>query len=239
MARFAITWSLDGRPFARALDPSEKTMYVIGREPSADIVVSLPTVSRRQARLAWTGSRFEVENLSPTNPIHLDGRTVTSSAAVGDGSRITAGDAVLVVHDLTAGDRISGPRCSHCGRENKSGDPECWFCGTSLVNALTGVRTKRRLILRLVDATGGRSDLVEGHAMQPRAEGGWDEIPAEAPAPADGPAPAIVIDAGHPTSTVSGDVVVEDAAGAARSPGPIETGDVVVAGGRRYAAISR
>lgn len=239
MTRFAISWSLDGRPFARALDPAEMTMLVIGREPGVEIHLPLPTVSRRQARLAWTGNGYELENLSATNPVVLDGRAVSTSASLSDGSSIRAGDAILIVHDLTAADQIGGPRCSHCGRENKSGDAECWFCGTSLVNAPTAVRTKHRLILRLVDAGGSRSDLVEGQGLHVGSTGALEARPAAAPGEDDADAPVIAIDEGRAIARNADAVRVEDQAGRRRTDGQIETGDVVVAGGRTYAAIAR
>ncbi|MBA2381448.1 MAG: FHA domain-containing protein [Chloroflexi bacterium] len=134
---------------------------MIGREPGIEILGQVPTVSRRQARLARTGTGYELENLSSNNPVELDGRVVAAATPVGDGSSIRVG-----------GDRIGGPRCNHCGRENKCGDKGCWYCGTSLVNALRGVRTRRRVLMRLVDAAGAAIDLVEGETLQIGVGGG-------------------------------------------------------------------
>lgn len=237
MSRFAVTWTLDGHPHAHELESTGGSEAILGREEGVEIVVPLATVSRRQARFAWDGSRFTLENLSTTNATRLDGGIVTAAKPVADGASIVAGDAALTFHDLATGDRIGGPRCSHCGRENASGDAECWFCGTSLVNALTGVRSRLRVMLRLVDIAGGRSDLLDGQSMRARFDAdGWD---VDTNVPETQPQAAILIADGRPTLQDGMGVGLEDPDGRGRAPGPISTGDVLVVGERRYVTIAR
>jgi hypothetical protein len=253
MSRFAVSWIEDGRPYAMDLEPVAGRAIVIGRDSAADLVVPLKTVSRRQARLSWDGARFVFENLSNTNPSRIDGAPVAGHAALAEGTRIDAGGAVLRFHDLAAGDRVSGPVCSHCSRENRSGDPECWFCGTSLVNAVTSVRRKRRVELRLVGETGDVTDLLDGMALVLRPGGEWDAVATD---PAPGPrraapvavdaSPAVTIEGRRPTVVDDTSVRVEAADSASESGGDrseagsrLSTGDRLIVADRQFVSIVR
>jgi hypothetical protein len=55
--------------------------------------------------------------------------------------------------------------CSHCNRENRATDADCWYCGTSLVNAPTGQITAQRVLFRLATTAGERFDVHEGEAF--------------------------------------------------------------------------
>ncbi|MBA2381082.1 MAG: FHA domain-containing protein [Chloroflexi bacterium] len=222
---------------------------MLGRESDAGLVVPLATMSRRQGRLAWDGARFLFENLSTSNVSRIDGAAVAGVVPLGDGMRIEAGGTVLRFHDLAAGDRVSGPVCSHCGRENRSGDPECWFCGTSLVNAVTSVRRKRRVELRLIGETGDVTDLLDGMVLAPRSGGGWDAVATEAGPRARQPrawaTPAVALDDGRPRVVDETTVTIEAAnkrpegGEPAVISGQLSTGDRLIVAGHQYVAVVR
>jgi hypothetical protein len=232
MGRFALTWSTDATIRAVELDASHA--YVIGRAEPADIVLDRPTVSRRQAVLHGQRTSFSLENASSTNPTHVDGTAVAKPVALADGSTIVAGGVVLRFWDLASGDRISGPVCSHCNRENLATDAECWFCGTSLVNAPTGIRTRREVTCRLVGADGLPLDLVEGQSLTfgddgtPRGGGVAGE-----------PTARFEVRDGQPT--LAGAATVEHGSEPADAGDGriVATGDLIRIGARSYAVIRR
>jgi FHA domain len=233
MSRYALTWAVGPRVEAVGLDPARE--YVIGRDPASDVVLDHPTVSRRQARLRGDGSRIMIENLSATNPTKLGGAPIHEVVGLDDGAAISAGEIPVSFWDLSSGDRLSGPRCSHCGRENSAADQECWFCGTSLVNAPTTIRSKLRVACTLVGPDGAHAVLDEG-VLVFSADG--SVLPGRSPGGAD--ASSIEVHGGEARLHGQGSAALE---GATTEPGevsrPLVTGDHVVAGGRIYAVIVR
>jgi hypothetical protein len=233
MGRFALTWSSEASIRAVELDASRA--YVIGRAEPADIVLDRPTVSRRQAVLHGQRTTFSLENASSTNPTQVDNSTVSHPAALVDGSTIVAGGVVLRFWDLASGDRISGPVCSHCSRENLASDAECWFCGTSLVNAPTGIRTRREVTCRLVGADGLPLDLVEGQSLS----FGEDGIARTGGAAGD-PAATLEMRDGQPTVAGAAAILERDGEAVKAGDGrPVATGDLLRIGARAYVVIRR
>jgi hypothetical protein len=234
MGRFALSWSADDGLHAVNLDPGRE--YLIGRAEPADIVLPIATVSRRQATLRARGTAFAIENVSTTNPTRIGDVPTEGPTVLADGTLIRVGEQRLHYWDLAAGDRISGPVCSHCGRENVGTDAECWFCGTSLVNAPTGIRTKRRVMCRFVGADGQVADLVEEQALA----FGPDGSPGPAGAAAERGGPMASMDDGRPVLAGAGAVVERGGVGEPAGEGrALETGDVVRVGQRSYVAIVR
>jgi hypothetical protein len=234
MGRFALSWSTDAGLHAVDLDPGRE--YVIGRAEPADIVLPVPTVSRRQATLRARGTTFTLENASTTNPTRVGDVPVATPVALGDGALIVVGGQRLRYWDLAAADRISGPVCSHCGRENVGTDAECWYCGTSLVNAPTGIRTKRRVVCRFVGPDDQATDLIEEQMLA----FGPDGAPRPAGSAAEQGGSTVAVQDGRPV--VAGPEVVVERAGVAEPAGDgrsIETGDLVRVGQRSYVAIVR
>jgi hypothetical protein len=233
MSRYALTWVAGPRVEAIGLDPARE--YVIGREPSSDVVLDHPTVSRRQARLRGDGSRITIENLSSTNPTKLAGAPIHEAVGLDDGASIRAGEVPVSFWDLASGDRLSGPRCSHCNRENSAADQECWFCGTSLVNAPTTIRSKLRVASLLVGPDGAHAVLDEGVLVF--APDG-SVLPGRSAGSA--AAPSIEVHGGearllgHGAASLDG--VTTESGEASR---PLVTGDHVVAGARTYVVIVR
>lgn len=164
MATVSLVWTERDRlrvaPLARAATTT------IGRDEGCTLPIGEPTVSRRQAEIDVEGGRFTLKNLSETNATKLNGQPVADGAELSDGDRISAGLLTLVFHDLRAGDRISGPICSHCSRENDATAQYCWYCGTSLVNALSVARQRLRVGFRAVGADGSTFDVLAGQALR-------------------------------------------------------------------------
>jgi hypothetical protein len=81
--------------------PGERPQLILGREPgSSPPHVALPssTVSRKHARLDFSGGRWGLTNLSRTNPVVVNDETLSSAdgeRALTDGDRIELGDVVL------------------------------------------------------------------------------------------------------------------------------------------------
>ena len=232
MARFALTWTDDGRPFAVDLDPTRD--HVIGRDPSANIVIPRPTVSRRHAILHGLETRFTVENASSTNPTRLAGTAIAGATRLENGAEIDTGGRRSLFWDLASGDRLSGPICSHCGHENSPRDDACWFCGTSLVNAPTEMRQARHVVCRLVDVEGDVVDLLEKHALRFALDGRAASVAAEPPSED----LSVTIADGRPV-VLDGRVAAEAGDGRAIGDRHLATGDVVRSGPRTYVVIVR
>jgi hypothetical protein len=242
MGRFALTWLIGGRQRLADLDPRRD--YTIGRDPSGDVVLTGQTVSRRQALLRGEGTRFVLDNRSSINPTTVNGAQIVGSMPLADGARIDAGGQRLTFWDLAAGDTISGPVCSNCGRENVSSDADCWFCGTSLVNAPTGIRTKRKVACRLVGADERAIDLLDQQVITFAPDG----TPEPAGQHAGSQDLEITVTDGRPVLLGSGASV--EASPARASPAGhdnaessqervLSTGDVVRVGERAFVVIVR
>ncbi|MEP6639907.1 MAG: FHA domain-containing protein [Chloroflexota bacterium] len=233
MTRYALSWAIGPRIEAFELEPAHE--YVIGRDPSSEVVLDHPTVSRRQARVRGDGSRMTIENLSTTNPTKLGGAAIVDRVELDDGASIKAGEVPVSFWDLAAGDRLSGPRCSHCQRENSSSDQECWYCGTSLVNAPTTIRSKLRVACLLVGPDGTHPVLDDGVL-----EFSPDGIVLPGRSPGGVNAPSIAVQGGTATLHGHGTASIE---GEKTEPGeasrPLVSGDHIVIGARTYAVIVR
>jgi pSer/pThr/pTyr-binding forkhead associated (FHA) protein len=61
-----------------------------------------PTVSRQHARLAYTGGRWHLTNLSQTNPVSHNGTSLPASGpslTLSEGDRVEMGAVVFIFHD--------------------------------------------------------------------------------------------------------------------------------------------
>jgi hypothetical protein len=70
---------------------------VIGRDPSAGIVLDDPEASRRHASVSLRGDAVTVEDLGSTNGTFVGGERITGSRQVDSGTRIRIGTTVLEV----------------------------------------------------------------------------------------------------------------------------------------------
>jgi hypothetical protein len=141
---------------------------VVGRGDDADIRIENPTVSREHCAIvtdaAGKPSQHRLVHLSRTNPTSLNGRAIREPAQITDRDTIGVGDVQLTFHDLAAGDRLSGPICHVCGRENET-ERDCWYCGASLLNAPTTLRQRRQVMARVIALSGPPADLYEQGAL--------------------------------------------------------------------------
>ncbi len=73
--------------------------YVLGRNPTCDVVLLDSTVSRLHARIYFSDGEWFIEDLGSTNGTLVDGVEIKGKGPVRlkDGSRITVGKSVLVV----------------------------------------------------------------------------------------------------------------------------------------------
>jgi len=66
----------------------------IGRQDQCEVQVPGTWVSRRHARLAWTGTGYIVEDLGSTNGTFVNGERVSGARALKSGDRLQLGDQV-------------------------------------------------------------------------------------------------------------------------------------------------
>src|SRR3989442_41211 len=95
-------------PLAGSTFPINKTTITIGREPSNDIEISDPTVSRQHARLLYNGSQWTIEKLSPQNSLTVNKREV-QQAVINDHDTIGVGPGTSFLFISGAGAQRSTP----------------------------------------------------------------------------------------------------------------------------------
>lgn len=103
----------------RTVIPLERTDYVFGKSPTANVVLNNPYVSRRHARIVQRQQRFEIEDLGSKNGTLVNGRHVPAGSRrrLESGDRIELGPGQVVLRfeqdEVTAtltsqGERITG-----------------------------------------------------------------------------------------------------------------------------------
>ena len=82
--------------------PLPEGLYEVGREQPAELVLPVPTVSARHARLTVGPSAVAVADLGSTNGTYLDGVALEPMAevAVGLGQEVVFGDQHLARYRL-------------------------------------------------------------------------------------------------------------------------------------------
>lgn len=82
----------DGTLVSLTVDPGPETSsVVIGRDPSADIVIPDPLLSRRHCLVTWNGPKAVVEDLESRNGTYVNG-TLVRTAALTPGDQLTVGN---------------------------------------------------------------------------------------------------------------------------------------------------
>ena len=82
----------------------QQPQLILGRNPGRSpqhIALNSSTVSRQHARLAYSGGKWAVANLSTTNPVVVNDQELTNSDGerqLADGDRIELGEVVLRFH---------------------------------------------------------------------------------------------------------------------------------------------
>ncbi len=90
--------------------PLDKDELIIGREPPAGLLFSMPRISRQQARLARVDRAYYLSDLGSRNGTFVNGQAVGKERVrLNDGDEIVLGGVVtLVFHD--PGETVGGPR---------------------------------------------------------------------------------------------------------------------------------
>lgn len=70
---------------------------LIGRDPSADLVVSDPTISSRQARLYFQQEQWWVEDLNSTNGTRLNDQIIDTPTVITHGDHLMLGQIEFLV----------------------------------------------------------------------------------------------------------------------------------------------
>jgi predicted component of type VI protein secretion system len=82
----------------------QQPQLILGRNPGRSpqhVALNSSTVSRQHARLAYTGGKWAVANLSTTNPVVVNDQELTNldgERQLADGDRIELGEVVLRFH---------------------------------------------------------------------------------------------------------------------------------------------
>lgn len=236
MPRGFLVWTEGGRLVARGLPDDGETL--IGRHATADLrITEDDTVSRRQAVIRRSDRGFEIDNLSETNPTRLNASPFGPATPIPDGSVLEMGNTRLVLYDLASSDGAGDLPCSHCKRGNPPDGKECWYCGTSLVNATTVTIERRMTLCRLVSASGTTVDLHKARAIVLEGEGAPLVVMAEASA-REG-IPSIEVRESAPVLAPGADGAIVVNGEAVTQPRPLVSGDLVECGGTAYIALVR
>ena len=94
------TWNLSvekGPKELRGVSIAVRGPVIVGRSPSADIVVGASYVSARHARFSLMGQNLFVEDLGSTNGTMVNNMSVTSPVALNDGDVVAVGDVEIRV----------------------------------------------------------------------------------------------------------------------------------------------
>ena len=78
--------------------PLQEGENLIGRDAECAVIVDLPNVSRRHARIVVAGRTATLEDLGSTNGTVLGDRKIAGPTALRDADRIRVGDATLTFH---------------------------------------------------------------------------------------------------------------------------------------------
>lgn len=163
MTTTALSWLDDGRIHVAELDAGRRSL--ISRTADGDVTIQHPTVSRPHLAIGPSSAGYLVEHLSRTNPTRVNGAPVQGPTPLSDGDALAIGTVRATFHDLAARDRRQGPMCHNCHRENDARQRDCWFCGTSLVNAPTTIRMPRPVLCRMLGPNSAQADLYEGMVL--------------------------------------------------------------------------
>ena len=94
------TWNLSverGPKELRGVTIAVHGPVIVGRSPSADIVIGASYVSARHARFSLMGQNLFVEDLGSTNGTAVNGQPIADPVALSNGDVVTVGDVSIRV----------------------------------------------------------------------------------------------------------------------------------------------
>lgn len=88
--------------------PLEEDSVILGRDPTADVVISDPEVSRQHARFTRSDEGYEIQDLGSTNGTFIDGKRLEGDPVqLGPGAVITIGNNVTLVYQRSEEDPMA------------------------------------------------------------------------------------------------------------------------------------
>ena len=93
-------WTLSvekGPKELRGISIAVQGPVIVGRSPSADIVVAAGYVSARHARFSLMGQSLFVEDLGSTNGTAVNGQSISDPVALNDNDVVNVGDVAIRV----------------------------------------------------------------------------------------------------------------------------------------------
>ena len=94
------TWNLSvekGPKELRGVSIAVRGPVIVGRSPSADIVIGAGYVSARHARFSLMGQNLFVEDLGSTNGTSVNGQPISDPVALNENDVVTVGDVSIRV----------------------------------------------------------------------------------------------------------------------------------------------
>ena len=85
-------------PLAGRQFPMTQSVVTIGRTAGSDLIIDDPEVSRRHARLTWTGQQFLIEDLGSTNGTFVNNVRVVGPQSLSPGDSLRLGTLTLSFH---------------------------------------------------------------------------------------------------------------------------------------------
>jgi len=104
---YRLTGEHDGQAIRLLIAGGES---VLGSAGDCGLILSLPTVSRRHARLTFADGRLTVEDLDSSNGSRINGQPLDAATAIQAGDCLQFGDVVLNVETVAEGDDQLGAR---------------------------------------------------------------------------------------------------------------------------------
>jgi DNA-binding winged helix-turn-helix (wHTH) protein len=92
---------------------------VIGRDPTADVTIDAPIVSRRHARIVIADGHARVEDLGSKNGTFVADQRVAAAVTLRDGDQIRIGDHTLVFHESSMLPTLTQEHSSENGRHGR------------------------------------------------------------------------------------------------------------------------
>src|SRR5262245_53419794 len=79
---------------------------VLGRDPSVDIVLNSPGVSRQHARITLQGYQYLIEDLGSSNGTFLNGQQITGPVPLRPNDQVALGSTLVLVFQEEAPEQV-------------------------------------------------------------------------------------------------------------------------------------